>query len=110
MRVLLIGAPAGFEAELLDEPKILRAGPRERDLDLIQAFFTRRAHLEKNIARLRPLLGPRAKLWICYPRARALATDLNRAAVRSSSSRVGFQVGQAVAIDPVWTAVGLKRV
>ena len=108
MRVFVTGAPAGFEAELARAGKIARAGNREKDLDLVQAFFTRRTHLERDLSRLRERLGPRGILWICYPKGGALGTDLNRDLVRESAERAGLRTVGIVAVDAVWSALRLN--
>jgi hypothetical protein len=91
MRVRVLGAPAGFEAELA-------------------AAKHRRAPLERDVARLRASIGPHGVLWVCYPKAKALGTDLNRDVVRGSVGRVGLRVVSLVAVDEVWSALRCKRV
>jgi hypothetical protein len=110
MRVGVHDAPAGFEAEVAAAEGIVRArGAREKDLDIVQAFFTRRAHLERDLARLEASLAPRGILWICYPKAKALGTDLNRDVVRETVVRAGLETVANVAIDGVWSALRCKR-
>lgn len=108
MRVGVFGAPAGFEAELAAATDIARAHSREKNLELVQAFFTRRAHLERNTAHLKRCLGPHGILWVCYPKAKALGTDLNRDVVRATLARAGLDAVALVAVDDVWSALRLK--
>jgi hypothetical protein len=109
MRVGLIGAPAGFETEVAAATGVARAPGLERGLDLIQGFFTRRAHLARDIPRLQSYLGPRGILWVCYPKAKALGTDLDRDTVRETAARVGLKAVAIVAVDDIWSALRLRR-
>jgi len=104
MRVAVTGAPAGFEAELA------RAGLSRgrKDLDLVQAFFTRRSDLERALPRLRASLGPRGILWVCYPKGKALGTDLDRDVVRATAARADLTAVALVAVDDVWSALRVK--
>jgi len=110
VRVGLHGAPVGFEAEVINTRDVVRAHAREKNLDIIQAFFTRRAHLERYLARLRASLGPNGILWLCYPKGQALGTDLNRDVIRSIVAKAGLQAVAIVAVDDVWSALRVKPV
>jgi len=110
VRVGLHGAPAGFEAEVLSAKDVARAHAREKNLDIVQAFFTRRTHLERYLARLRASLGPRGILWLCYPKGRALGTDLDREVIRAIVGKAGLQAVAIVAVDDVWSALRVKPV
>ena len=109
-RVCVIGAPAAFEAELATAKEVARAEKLEKDLDLVQAFFTRRAHLERDLSRLEASIGAGGILWVCYPKAKALGTDLSRDLVRQTVARAGLETVAIVAVDEVWSALRCKRV
>ncbi len=49
-------------------------------------------------------------LWVCYPKAKALGTDLSRDVVRETVARVGLETVALVAVDGVWSALRCKRV
>jgi hypothetical protein len=104
MRVAVTGAPAGFESEV-SKAEVTRG---RKDLDLAQAFFTRRAELERALPRLRAQLAPGGILWLCYPKGKALGTDLDRDVVRASAGRAGLRTVSLVAIDAVWSALRVK--
>src|SRR4029078_7194374 len=81
MKVAVSGAPAGFEADLAGAD-----GTRGRkDLDLAQAFFTRKSELERALPRLRASLAPGGILWLCYPKGKELGTDLDRRVRRGAA-------------------------
>jgi len=109
-RVCVVGAPAAFEAQLADATDLARQEKLGKDLDLVQAFFTRRAHLERDVSRLKAALGDRGLLWVCYPKAKALGTDLSRDVVRQTVAGAGLEAVAIVAVDAVWSALRCKRV
>jgi hypothetical protein len=104
MKVAVSGAPAGFEGELAGAG-VTRG---RKDLDLAQAFFTRKSELERALPRLRSALAPGGILWLCYPKGKALGTDLDRDAVRETAARHRLQAVSLVAIDGVWSALRVK--
>ncbi len=108
MRVAVLGAPTAFEVELKKNTQISRAHRLEKDLDLIQAFFTLKVHLEKDLRRFKASLTDKGILWLCYPKAKALGTDLNRDIVRVTAATVGLEGVSIVAIDAVWSALRCK--
>ena len=108
MRVGVVGAPSGFERQVIAAKEITRAPARAKNLDLVQAFFTRRAHFVRDLPRLTKTLGDGGILWVCYPKAGALGTDWHRDIVRELAAEAGWQTVAAVAVDDVWSALRLK--
>ena len=109
VRAYVGGAPAAFEAEMAGAPEIERLERPGEGLDVVQAFFTRRSQLRRELPRLRDALAERGVLWICYPSSRALGTDLNRQVSRTVATRAGLRTIGAVQIDAVWTALRCER-
>jgi len=101
MKVAVSGAPTGFEAELA-KADVTRG---RKELDLAQAFFTRKAELERALPRLRASLAPGGILWLCYPKGKALGTDLDRDVVRETAARHRLRTVALVAVDGVWSAL-----
>ena len=110
MRVAVLGAPSGFETLLTQAREIDRLRVLGKDLDLVQAFFTRRTHLERALEKLKASLGPKGLLWLCYPKAKALGTDLNRDIIRALAAKKGLEAVAIVAVDTVWSALRCKVV
>jgi hypothetical protein len=110
MRVAVIGAPAGFEVELQHATGLTRVPRFVRGLDLAQGFYTRRAHLERDLPALARNADARTLIWICYPKARALDTDLDRDVIRGMARTAGLRAVAIVAIDEVWSALRVKRI
>ena len=46
--------------------------------------------------------------WLCYPRGKALGTDLDRNIVMTAARRAGLRGVALVAIDQVWSALRVK--
>jgi hypothetical protein len=109
MHVYLSGAPATLESELAAAPEVNRVEGLGKDLDIVQAFFTRKSQLERELVRLRGAIGKGGILWLCYPKARGLGTDLNRDVVRAVAVKVGLQTVALVAVDGAWSALRCTR-
>jgi hypothetical protein len=97
-RVLCTRAPEAFDAELErlaplppGVERLNRPGPRSRkDLDVVIAFFTRRAELATRFPALSAAIAPGGRLWIAWPKKAAkLDTDLDFDAVQ----RIGLDAG-----------------
>jgi hypothetical protein len=106
-RVLVHGATAGFEAQLAQADEVTRVSARARGVDVAQVFFTRRAQLVRALPRLAAQMAERGVLWICYPKGRALGTDLDRDVIRTLAAEVGLEAVAICAIDEVWSALRL---
>lgn len=109
VRAYVGGAPAAFEAEMAGAPEIERLERPGEGLDVVQAFFTRKSQLQRELPRLRDALAEGGVLWICYPKGRALGTDLDRRVSRTIAGRTGLRTLGVVAIDAVWTALRCER-
>jgi hypothetical protein len=108
MRVAVLDAPAGFEAELGRAKDLTRSRRLSGPLDLVQAFYTRRTQFERDASKLAAALAPKGILWVCYPKAKALGTDLNRDVLREAGAELGLEAVAQVAIDAVWSALRFK--
>ena len=109
MRVYVVGAPSGFEAELARLAEdVVRATRPTGKLDLVQAFYTRAAKLKRDVPKLASALTPGGILWLAYPKGGALATDLNRDILRTAVAAIGLDTVAIVAIVDVWSALRCK--
>ena len=109
-RVLLLGAPEGFAEGTLGElPDGVRVGTRASgDADVIVAFHTRRAELERRLPQLRALMEPNAGLWIAWPkRASGLDTDITEDTLREIALPTGLVDNKVCAIDATWSGLRL---
>jgi hypothetical protein len=78
-RVLLIGAPAGFDDLLTPLPAGVRTLKRATTgVDVAVLFATERAQLIRWFDRLPASLDPAGRLWVAWPRkASRVATDID---------------------------------
>jgi hypothetical protein len=104
----LLGAPAAWTIEALPEEVVLRrraVGP----LDIIVAFFDRRANLERRLPVLLRALDADGSLWIAWPRkAAGHASDISENALREIILPTGLVDIKVAALDEDWS--GLKFV
>jgi hypothetical protein len=107
-RVLLVGAPAGFD---LAAPagSVVRSRPGGDPYDVVLAFCPDAAALRRRFAAQLPRLATAGSLWIAWPkRSSGVATDLDENAVRAHGLAVGLVDVKVAAVDATWS--GLKFV
>lgn len=110
-RIAFLDAPPAF-AEALGEleegigpPRTSARGP----LDVVVAFFDRRARLAARLPVLIRALDPAGALWIAWPkRASGVPTDVTEDVVRDLGVSAGVVDVKVCAIDATWS--GLKLV
>jgi len=109
-RLALIGAPDGFDATLGELPEAVAVRRRVggQPLDVIVAFFSRRALLERRLPALSGALHPAGGLWIAWPkRASGVPTDVTEDVVRTLGLAAGLVDNKVCAIDEVWSGLRL---
>ena len=108
MTMCVLDAPAGYQLELgtLDRVTQLKA-PRGK-VDILQVFVTRKAQLDKRLPALKAAMGSTSALWVCYPKANGLGTDLDRDVLRLGLAEKGLTGVSQIAIDDVWSALRFK--
>jgi len=109
-RVLLLGAPDGFEEQTLGElPEGVQVARRATGTaDVIVAFHLRRAELARRMPALRARMEPAAGLWIAWPkRAAKVETDLTEDVVRELALANTLVDNKVCAIDETWSGLRL---
>jgi hypothetical protein len=109
MRVYLLDAPSGYEAAVADvavERVVKLAG----EIDLVHAFFTRSGQVQRAVPKLVRRLAPKGILWLSYPKAKQLATDLNRDILAAMVRPMGLEAVAMASLDDVWSALRCKVV
>jgi hypothetical protein len=109
-RVLLLDAPARYGELLAPVPAGVAfehdAGPQ---VDIVQAFVTRRELLATRLGTLRAALRPDAALWISWPKkASKVPTTVTEDVVRELALPLGWVDVKVCAVNEVWS--GLKLV
>jgi hypothetical protein len=87
----------------------VRVGRRARGrADVIVAFHTRRAELERRLPALRALMEPAAGLWIAWPkRASGVQTDITEDVIREVVLPTGLVDNKVCAINATWSGLRL---
>jgi hypothetical protein len=108
-RVAFPHEPGEFRAGLGKLPDRVTVRARARGpLDVIVAFFTRRAELERSLDRLIANLDPAGGLWIAWPkRSSGVETDITEDVVRDAGVARGLVDNKVCAIDETWSALRL---
>jgi hypothetical protein len=108
-RVAVLRAPDGFERTLGELPEGIVIRQRaQRRLDVVLAFFSRRAELERRLPALIAALDPAGGLWIAWPKgASGMPTDLTENIVRDLGVAAGLVDNKVCAIDETWSGLRL---
>jgi hypothetical protein len=109
-RVLLVGAPAGFDLGDLGSLGIddvdvhRRAGAAP--YDVIVVFTPDRRSLDQRFGTLAARLVSHGGLWVAWPkRSSGLATDLDENVVRDVGLAAGLVDNKVCAVDETWSAL-----
>jgi hypothetical protein len=108
MTMCVLDAPTGYQLELENLAGVKQVKSAKGELDILQVFVTRKAQLDSRLPSLIRAMGPRSALWISYPKANALGTDLNRDILRVGLAEKGLTAVAQIAIDDVWSALRFK--
>lgn len=106
-RTWRLDMPDSVATEIDAAPLLL--GAPEPGLEMAHIFVTRRATLDAELTRLRPLLDPSGMIWVSWPKKAArVATDVTEDVVRELALPMGLVDVKVCAVDAVWS--GLKLV
>jgi hypothetical protein len=102
-RVLLLGAPEGFELEGVAPVR------RAQGLaDVILSFHTERGELRRRLPVLRERMRQDARLWIAWPKkASKRPTDITEDVVRELALANRLVDNKVAAIDEIWSGLQL---
>jgi hypothetical protein len=104
--VMTIDAPDGILDDLPPGVVVTRAA-RGR-ADVVVAFFTRRAALDRRIGALGRAVFPAGGLWVAWPkRASGVPTDISEDVVREVALPRGLVDNKVCAIDDTWSGLRL---
>jgi hypothetical protein len=104
-RVAVIGGPGDVEIAIpRDALKIARG-----EADVVIAFAKDSRALAGALAKATKRVTERGILWVAYPKAGQLGTDLNRDSLARALIAQGLEPVSQVAIDAVWSALRFKR-
>jgi hypothetical protein len=109
-RVLVVGAPPGYEDLLAPIPGDVKfSGNAAADTDLAHVFALRRGELLEHLKRLRQVLRMDTPVWVSWPKkASKVATDITEDTIREIALPMGYVDIKVCAVSEVWS--GLKLV
>lgn len=109
-RLLLFGAPPGFEGLVEPLPTGARRVRANADFDVAVVFVTRVAAARDRIAELEPRLASGARLWICWPKkASGVKTDCAFDVVQAAGLETGLVDTKVCAVDETWSGLCFMR-
>jgi hypothetical protein len=109
-RVLLLGAPEGFEGTLGELPAGVAVSRRvgKGQYDVVVLFVEDAAALTARFDAARERLEQNGGLWVAWPKkASGVKTDLTEDRVRDVGLAAGLVDNKVCAIDDVWSGLRL---
>ncbi len=108
-RVLLVGAPVGFEDELAPLPpevQLTRRAAGKALFDVVLFFAPSARDLQQRFATLAGRLEQNGGLWIAWPKkSSGVATDLADGVVRVTGLAGGLVDNKVCAVNAVWSGL-----
>ena len=105
--LLIQGLPSTIEKQFskISFSKNVTPLLKTRKIDFALVFALNSNQLCKILSEVCPALHPAGKLWIAYPKAASkITSDLNRDCSWDSLTEQGFETGEIVEMDYVWSA------
>ena len=106
-RVIFLDAPAEI-INTLEHDSFLFENKLNREFDYIHVFSLKRDQFERRLTEVKPFLKKTGMLWVSWPKAGKLGTDLNENIIRDIGLEAGMVDVKVAAIDETWS--GLKFV
>ena len=106
-RVLLVGAPQGFEKQLQPLPADARVMRRAaRPVDVILLFCPDQRVLLHRFPRAQERLDPDGGLWVAWPKkASGVPTDLDFEVVQTTGLGAGLVDTKICSVDDIWSGL-----
>ncbi len=110
MTLIAIDAPPEYRSWLGELPDGVRVVSKaSKPLQAVHLFVTRRARLEKELAKYRQQLEQNGFVWVSWPKKAAkVDTDITEDTIREVALPLGFVDIKVCAVSDVWS--GLKIV
>ena len=108
--VLVLGAPANFDALLRPMPAGVRFTSKPTSkIGLAHVFVTEKGELSKSLAVLRQKLKVDAPIWVSWPKeSSGMSSNVTEDVVRQVALPLGYVDIKVCAVSDVWS--GLKLV
>ena len=82
----------------------------DQKINFIALFSIKKVILEQEIIKLKNSITQDTVVWVCYPKAKALETDLNRDILRDLLLEYNLKAVSLVSINGTWSALRVKLV
>jgi len=111
MKIVMIGAPEGFEEQLGELPENVEIGDRlARQTQLALWFVRSREELESEMDFMGARLPEGCSLWIIHPKQTSrLKADFNQNHVRNVALEAGWVDYKVCSVDADWTGLKFAR-
>jgi len=111
--MLVLNAPASFEAELsqLPVPHIHRSLEGLPEITFSLAFVTKQAEVDALAKKIAPRAKGDAAVWFAYPKgsSKKYKCDFNRDTGWAELKKAGLETVRSIAIDEDWTGLRFRR-
>ncbi len=111
--LLIQGLPSTIEKQFskLSFSKNVTPLLKTRKIDFALVFALNSKQLHKILSEVCPALHAESKLWIAFPKATSkITSDLNRDCTWEYLTNQGFESGEKVGLDYVWSALRFTKV
>jgi len=110
-RMLVLNAPEGYVAKLVDELEgIAVVTACEPPCDAVLLFVNSLAEADRCAAMATSAVGPDGLVWMAYPKGTSgVTTDVNRDRLGAAMKAKGWPAVRQVAIDDIWSALRFRR-
>src|SRR5512139_2942186 len=107
-KVVLVGAPTGFELGPLPTDASVGKRLTGHEYDVLVVFVKKREDLVKHIASCRPRMAQGGGLWIAWPKkSSGVPTDIVEDTIRDVALPTGLVDNKVCAIDETWSGLRL---
>jgi len=103
-RTHVVGAPDGV-FDTLGMPPLQIDPVLQGEFDYVHLFLRTQAAMREEFPRFVPHLAEQGKLWLSWPKARKLGSDLNVPKVIEIGYACGLVESTCLRIDDTWTAL-----
>lgn len=110
--LLIQGLPSTIEKQFskLSFSKNVTPLLKTRKIDFALVFALNSKQLHKILSEVCPALHAESKLWVAFPKATSkITSDLNRDCTWEYLTNEGFESGEKVGLDYVWSALRFTK-
>lgn len=110
--LLIQGLPSSIEKQFVKLSFSKNVTPllKMRKIDFALVFAVNENQLNGIMREVLPAMQSNAKFWIAYPKSSSkIVTDLKKSCSWNCVCSAGFESGEEVALDHVWTAMRFSK-